>query len=406
MIERTDATRDLRRVFSLRRSVVLAAVFGICIDGAGVLVGPHDVTQSRLLGWPTSLARAQTSKPSNRLSDFADIVDRVRPAVIGIRAQVEDEETTGQRPRPPGSQGSPFERFFGAPQERPDVPRRPQRTATQGSGFFISADGYIVTSNHVVERAKSIEITTGDNKIYPAKLVGADSRSDLALLKVEGDRTFTFVRLADGTPRIGEWVLAIGNPFGLGGTVTAGIVSARARDIKIGTFNDFIQVDAPVNQGNSGGPTFNLDGDVIGVISAIFSPTGGSIGIGFAIPADTVRPVVAQLRDKGAVTRGWIGIKIQTVTDEIAQGFGIKRAQGALVVEAQPNSPAAKAGLSSGDIITSLNGEPIKDDRELMKKIGDLAPDTSVKLGVFRKGEEITIALTLGELPLPTTRRP
>lgn len=365
----------------------------------GHMMSPNRVLD---LDWLNSSAKAQTSKPPDGLWDFADIVDRVKPAVIGVRAQLE-EETTGQRPpRLPGPQGSPF----GAPQESPDVPRRPHRTTNQGSGFFISADGYVVTTNHVVESAKSIEIKTDDNKTYPAKLAGADPKSDLALLKVEGDQTFTFVRLADRAPRIGEWVLAIGNPFGLGGTVTAGIVSARARDIKMGTFNDFIQIDAPVNQGNSGGPTFDLDGNVIGVNSAIFSPTGGSIGIGFAIPADTVKPVVAQLRDKGAVTRGWIGIRIQTVNDEVAQGFGIKQAQGALVVEAQPNSPAAQAGLSSGDIITSLNGEPIKDDRELMKKIGDLAPGTSVKLRVFRKGEEITITLTLGEFPRSRSETP
>ena len=211
-------------------------------------------------------------------------------------------------------------------------------------------------------------------------MIGTDPRSDLALIKVDGRSDFPFVKFAEGNPRIGDWVLAVGNPFGLGGTVTAGIVSARGRDIGNGPYDDFIQIDAPVNKGNSGGPTFDVDGNVIGVNTAIFSPSGGSVGIAFAIPADTVKKVVAQLKDKGTVTRGWIGVQIQSVTPEIADSLGLKSVQGALVAEPQSGGPAAKAGIEAGDVITAVNGAPLKDARELARQIGGLPPGTSVKL--------------------------
>ena len=352
---------------------------------------------------------AQTSAESTGLPDFADIVERVKPAVAGVNVQIEVGTTGRAQRRLPGQQDSPFS---GSPGETPSVPRSvprsvppsvppgvPRSPTSVGSAFFISADGYLITTNHVIEHAKSIEITTDDNKTHSAKLVGADAKSDLALLKVDGEGQFPFVRLADRAPRIGEWVLAVGNPFGLGGTVTAGIVSARPRDLKMGTYNDFLQIDASINQGNSGGPTFDREGNVIGVNNAIFSPTGGSIGIGFAIPADTVKTVIGQLKDKGKVSRGWLGITIRAVSDEVALSSGGKPAQGAVVVEPQPGSPAAKAGIASGDIITSVNGESIKNDHELMKKVGDLAPGTAIKLAVLRKGEEMAFTVTLEELP-------
>jgi serine protease Do len=215
---------------------------------------------------------------------------------------------------------------------------------------------------------------------------------------VDGGPGFRFVEIADQAPRIGEWVIAVGNPFGLGGTVTAGIVSARSRDITPGSYSEFIQIDAPVNQGNSGGPTFDVTGKVIGINSAIVSPTGGSVGIGFAIPAETVRTVVANLRDKGKVVRGWLGVSIQAISPEIAEGLDLKQTQGALVAEPQPNSPAARAGIQSGDIITSLQGRPVKDERELSKMVSDMAPGTKVEVGVVRQGEKKTIALALGQL--------
>jgi serine protease Do len=250
----------------------------------------------------------------------------------------------------------------------------------------------------VVEKATTVEISTDDGKIHTAKVIGTDPRTDLALIKVDGNN-FPYVKLAEASPRIGDWVLAVGNPFGLGGTVTAGIVSARGRDIGAGPYDDFLQIDAPVNKGNSGGPTFNTEGSVIGVNTAIFSPSGGSVGIAFAIPAETVKSVVAQLKDKGTVTRGWIGVQIQPVTPEIADSLGMKKPGGALVAEPQKDGPAAKAGIQSGDVITAVNDNPVADARDLARKIGGMAPGATVKLGIVRAGTEKTLSLTLGELP-------
>ncbi len=294
-----------------------------------------------------------------------------------------------------------FFRRFGGPDGIPGL--RGQRgrgpISGQGSGFFISADGFAVTNNHVVDGADSVEVATEDGKTYPAKVIGTDPRTDVALIKVEGRTDFPFAKLSDGQPRIGDWVLAVGNPFGLGGTVTAGIVSARGRDIGNGPYDDFIQIDAPVNKGNSGGPAFDTQGEVVGVNTAIFSPSGGSVGIAFSIPASTVKSVVAQLKDKGTVSRGWIGIQIQPVTADIAESMGLKKAEGALVTEPQADSPAAKAGIASGDVITGVNGAPVKDARELTRTIGGMAPGSNVKLNVLQKGQEKTVDLTLGVLP-------
>jgi serine protease Do len=343
-----------------------------------------------------------------RPTGFADIVERVKPAVIGVRVK---GETVSQRQTmqfdgdlPP--QVEQFLRRFGLPgREGRGTPRGRGFSMAQGSGFFISADGYAVTNNHVVERGKTVEVQTDDNKTYTAKVIGTDPKTDLALLKVEGRNDFPFVKLSDKPPRIGDWVIAVGNPFGLGGTVTAGIVSARGRDIGAGPYDDFIQIDAPVNKGNSGGPTFDVNGHVIGVNTAIFSPNGGSIGIGFAIPAETVRSVVAQLKEHGVVTRGWIGVQIQPVTADVADSLGLKKAEGALVAEAQSSSPAAKAGIVSGDVITSVNGEAVKDARDLAKKVGALSPGATARLGVFSKGKDKTVAVTLGDYPKDQTAR-
>jgi len=323
---------------------------------------------------------------------FEEVVDRVKPAVFGIRAKVIDQ--------PPADD----EGFLPGLGEQPNPPKDqevPRPTLSQGSGFFISPDGYAITTNHVIDRGTEIEIETDDGANYPATLVGSDPQTDIALLKVDGGSGFRFVEIADKAPRIGEWVIAVGNPFGLGGTVTAGIVSARARDISPGGYNDFIQIDAPVNQGNSGGPTFDVTGKVIGVNSAIVTPTGGSVGIGFAIPAETVKSVAAQLRDKGTVIRAWIGVRIQSITPEIAEGLDLKAAQGALVTDPVPSGPAARAGILSGDVITSLDGEPLKDDRELVKKVSEMVPGTQVQLGIIRQGEDELVGLTLAQLPSP-----
>ncbi|MEJ0076041.1 MAG: Do family serine endopeptidase [Alphaproteobacteria bacterium] len=392
-----------RTVLSARRLVLMASA---AVIGAGVLFSGAEYglkPQATFLATP---ARADTAQ---RPVGFADIVEKVKPSVISVRVKVEGGPRMmsfdgGDSPFPPGSPMERFFRRFGMPdgQGTPDTPRGPRGrnyTMGQGSGFFISADGYAVTNNHVVEKAESVEVTTDEGKTYTAKVIGTDPKTDIALIKVEGGSNFSFVPLADKSPRVGDWVLAVGNPFGLGGTVTAGIVSARGRDIGAGPYDDFIQIDAPVNKGNSGGPTFDVDGNVIGVNTAIYSPSGGSVGIAFAIPADTVKSVVSQLKDKGSVTRGWIGVQIQPVNADIADSLGLKKAEGALVAEPQADGPAVKAGIQSGDVITAVNGQEVKDARDLAKKISSLPPGSNVKLGVISKGSEKTLNVTLGELP-------
>ena len=269
----------------------------------------------------------------------------------------------------------------------------------QGSGFFISADGYIVTNNHVVDHATEVTVTTNEGKTLDAKVIGTDPKTDLALLKVKGDSDFPFVGFASQAPRVGDWVIAVGNPFGLGGTVTAGIVSARGRDIGSGPYDDFLQIDAPVNHGNSGGPTFNAEGEVVGVNTAIFSPSGGSVGIGFAIASDVVKTVIGQLKDTGVVARGWLGVEIQPVTPELADSLGAKAASGALVAKENPNSPAASAGVKVGDIITAVNGDKVADPKELARRIAALGPKKVAELAVLRGGASQTIDVTLGAMP-------
>src|SRR5215471_11088866 len=387
------------RILSARRLVLLAGVAGL---GVAVLLGAGPLPQPTSPAL-TSIAYAQGVQ---RPMGFADIVDKVKPAVISVRVKTASGAKMmgfeGDLPFPPNSQMERFFRRFGLPEgTTPDEPRAPRnRLVTgQGSGFFITADGYAVTNNHVVDKAETVEVTADDGKTYTAKVIGTDPRTDIALIKVEGRSDFPYVHLADKAPRIGDWVLAVGNPFGLGGTVTAGIASARGRDIGAGPYDDFLQIDAPVNKGNSGGPAFDVDGNVIGVNTAIFSPSGGSVGIAFDIPAETVKAVVAQLKDHGAVTRGWIGVQIQPVTNEIADSLGLKNVRGALVAEPQSNSPAQKAGIKAGDVIVSVNGETVTDARNLAKRISAMAPGTSVKLGIIRSGREDALTLTLGELP-------
>jgi len=390
-----------RGILSARRIALMAtAVAGL--GAAAVVVAPDlNVT----VGYPAAHAQNLTEQAHKLQAPvgFADIVAKVKPAVISVRVRIDeksDSAVSGENNNnqiPPGLRD--FFRRFGMP----DMPNGSQGQGHgiimgQGSGFFISADGYAVTNNHVVEHADSVKVITDDGKTHTAKVIGTDPRTDLALIKVDGG-PYPYVKLADNTPRIGDWVLAIGNPYGLGGTVTAGIVSARGRDIGASPYDDFIQIDAPINKGNSGGPAFDTEGNVIGVNTAIYSPSGGSVGIAFAIPADTVKTVVAQLKEHGKVTRGWIGVQIQTVTPDIADSLGLKKAEGALVAEPQANSPAAKAGIKAGDVITQVDGTTVKDSRDLAKRIGSMAPGTKVSLTLLHNGEEKTISLTLGQLP-------
>ena len=396
-----------RSLFSARKFALMASVvagLGVAAYGYGPLGGTGDVFFS-------TSAHAQVNNEVRKVAQpvgFADIVERVKPSVISVKVNINEKiakNDNGDNEDSPFQPGSPMERFFRrfcGPELPPGLrggPRGRGMVTGQGSGFFISADGYAVTNNHVVDGADKVEVTTDDGKTYTAKVIGTDARTDVALIKVEGGANFAFAKFSDGKPRIGDWVLAVGNPFGLGGTVTAGIVSASGRDIGNGPYDDFIQIDAPVNKGNSGGPAFNTEGEVIGVNTAIYSPSGGSVGIAFSIPATTVKNVVAQLKDKGSVSRGWIGVQIQPVTSEIADSLGMKKAEGALVAEPQANGPAAKAGIESGDVITAVNGEAVKDARELARTIGGLAPGTDVKLNVLHKGQEKVISLNLGQLP-------
>jgi serine protease Do len=384
-----------RRGLSVRRlALISTAIAGL---GAAAFVFAPNLPPHG--GYPAAQAQNLTEQAKRVQTPvgFADIVEKVKPAVMSVRVKVDGgAETSGMNSQdiPPGLEQ--FFKQFGMPM--PHGGRGHGTITGQGSGFFITPDGYAVTNNHVVEKAESVQVTTDDGKIHDAKVIGTDPRTDLALIKVEGNN-FPYVKLSGQTPRIGDWVLAVGNPFGLGGTVTAGIVSARGRDIGASAYDDFIQIDAPVNKGNSGGPTFDMDGNVIGVNTAIFSPSGGSVGIAFAIPADTVQSVVSQLKDHGVVTRGWIGVQIQPVTAEIADSLGLKKTGGALVAEPQANSPAVKAGIEAGDVITAVDGQEVKDARDLAKKIGVKSPNATVKLSVLHKGSEKTVNVTLGELP-------
>jgi serine protease Do len=385
-----------RKLLTKHRLVLLASV--AAIGTAVLLAGPGGYQPSTL---NTTTARAAEAPRAG----FADLVERVKPAVIAVRVKIDQGSDTGgsSRMRPFGD-NNPMERFFrqfGMP-DMPNLPNVPQgrRMITgQGSGFFISADGYAVTNFHVVDHAKTVQIQTDDGKTFSAKVVGTDQKTDLALIKVDSDKSFPFVTFAEKAPRVGDWVIAVGNPFGLTGSATAGIVSARGRDIGANPYDDFIQIDAPINKGNSGGPAFDVDGKVIAVNTAIYSPSGGSIGIGFGIPAETVKTVIAQLREKGHVERGWIGVQVQPVTEGIADSLGLKKPAGAIVSEAQSDAPAAKAGIQSGDVITAVNGEGVKDSRDLAKKIGAIPPEAPVKLTVWRKGEEMTLTVKLGKMP-------
>ncbi len=393
------------------RAALLGAVALVALGGVAVETSVVPVSAA------ATDAQAPAVKAPAGPASFADVVDRVKPAVVSVKVKlsdadpVDDEDSDGAVPGMPDiPKNSPFYRFFkrfGMPNNNdgPDhgdrMPRHHSAQA-QGSGFFISGDGYIVTNNHVVDHASEVTVTTSEGKSMAAKVIGVDSKTDLALLKAEG-ADFPYVTFASHTPRVGDWVIAVGNPFGLGGTVTAGIVSARGRDIGSGPYDDFLQIDAPVNHGNSGGPTFDAEGEVVGVNTAIFSPSGGSVGIGFAIASDVVKNVVQQLKESGSVTRGWIGVQIQNVTADLADDLGLKETSGALVAAAQKDSPAAAAGVKSGDVITSVDGETVTDPHDLARRIAALGPKKTVKLSLVRNGSPITIDVVLGTMPADKT---
>jgi serine protease Do len=385
--QNTPRTRTLAKT---RPRILLASAAGI---GLGVLIAGSGPPGSGLgLSLISNSAQADTPTAA-RPDGFAEVVAKVKPAVISVRVTMQASERQADTDGT-NDENNPLEKFFRqfGQQNRSQV--RPVRA--EGSGFFVSPDGYAVTNNHVVEQASALKVITDDGKTLDAKVIGSDPKTDLALIKVEGSN-FAHVQFADHPPRIGDWVIPVGNPFGLGGTVTAGIISAEGRDIGEGPYNDFLQIDAPVNRGNSGGPAFDINGNVIGVTTAIFSPSGGSVGIGFAIPARDARRVVEQLKDHGTVTRGWLGVQVQAVTPEIADSLDLQQARGALVDQPQAGSPAAKAGIKAGDVITAFNGEEVKDSRDLAQKTSLSAPGSSARLTLLRQGEQQSIDVTLAQ---------
>jgi serine protease Do len=344
-----------------------------------------------------SLALAATPAAARGAPDsFADLSAKLLPTVVNI-ATTQTLKANQKSPLPDLPPNSPlqdlFKNFLGPGR---NVPRH---VTSVGTGFIVDPSGLIVTNNHVVENAEQIAVTLNDGTTLAAKLVGRDEKTDIALLKIVARKPLPAAHFGDSDKaRIGDWVIAIGNPFGLGSTVTAGIISARNRDIEAGPYDDFIQTDAPINKGNSGGPLFDMDGNVVGVNSAIFSPTGGSVGIGFAIPSNLVRQVVGQLRQFGSVRRGWVGIRIQPVTQDIAEGMGLHATAGALVGDVSPNGPAAKAGIRSGDVITAFDGKKITDPRSLSRIAADTQIGKTVNVDLLRKGKKITVRLTVVRL--------
>lgn len=405
---------------SKTRSRLLAAAASVALAGA---IGLGAVTSGTVPVLAEAVRVEGTQAPG-----FADVVEQVTPAVVSVRVQAKVEpvsergrgsysfEMPGFEDLPPDHPLYRFFREFGGEREwrNERAPRGERgerfnhrerreraRPVSQGSGFFISEDGFLVTNNHVVEGGSTFTVVMDNGDELDARLVGTDPRTDLAVLKVDDDdRKFTYVTFADDEKvRVGDWVVAVGNPFGLGGTVTAGIVSARGRDIGAGPYDDFIQIDAAVNRGNSGGPAFNLSGQVVGINTAIFSPSGGNVGIAFAIPASTAQDVVTSLMESGAVLRGWLGVQIQPVTPEIAESIGMKNEKGALVSDAQADGPARDAGIRAGDVITAVNDREVASPRELARIIANYEPDTKVDVTLWRGGSQEQVSVELGKLP-------
>ncbi|MCF8004651.1 MAG: Do family serine endopeptidase [Chromatiaceae bacterium] len=373
---------------------MLAATISLIVLASAAGLAPQTVHAESV---PAPLA-APTGPTS-----FADVVERVTPAVVNVTVAQESQQTLslpdGQMP----DEGSPLYEFFkrfGGLDQMPTPMPMPRQREGEGSGFIIDAEGHIVTNNHVVDGASRIEVTLNDGEKYEARVIGRDAKTDLALIKIDTTDALPHVRFGDSRgARVGDWVLAVGNPFGLGGSVNAGIISARGRDINSGPYDDYIQIDAPINRGNSGGPLFDARGVVIGVNTAIFSPSGGNIGIGFAIPAETAAEVIADLQTKGRVDRGWLGVQIQPVTEEIAASLGLPETRGVLVADVISGTPAEAAGISSGDVILEAAGERMEEYRDLTKLIAGIDAGEKINLVLFRSGQTLTLPVTIGEMP-------
>jgi serine protease Do len=397
---KTNRTRRLGRTATA--SVLAAAL----LFGVGLLSG-------QVMGAADAAGMPQAS-PSNGdawghgPSSFSELVERVKPAVVNISIKGTARTAGGVHGHPFGSpglpEGSPFgdfyRRFFEGHPGLPGGGGVEREFQAAGSGFIISADGHVVTNNHVIEHADEIEVIMGDGTRYPAEVKGRDPKTDLALLQVDADESLPHVELGDSDhAKVGDWVVAVGNPFGLGGTVTAGIISARGRDIRSGPFDDFLQIDAPINRGNSGGPLFDAEGRVIGINTAIYSPSGGNVGIGFAIPSTMAKDIIAQLRTEGSVARGWLGVQIQPVTEIVAESLGLEEQQGALVASVVPDGPADRAGIETGDVILRMNGEELDDFKDLPKLVAKARAGSEATFEVRRQGRTKKLDVEIGRMP-------
>jgi len=369
--------------------------------GVAAIIGFGVASLDRPVVAETSPLALESAIP---MAGFADMVERVTPAVVSVHV-VQRVPVADRGARSGRSQGHPLERYFrqnpngNNPSPRGTPPRgvRPQ---AQGSGFVISSDGYIVTNHHVIENGAEVTVAFGDGTEHSAQIIGTDEKTDLALLKIEASDVFPYVAFKQGDDlRVGDWVVAVGNPFGLGGTVTSGIVSARGRDIGAGPYDDFIQIDASINQGNSGGPTFDLSGNVVGVNTAIFSPTGGNVGIGFAIPASVASRVIADLRDTGSVQRGWLGVAIQPVGPDLAESLGLNEDAGALIAEVMAGSPAQAGGLKRGDLIQAIDGLAMEEPKDVSRAVANLTAGSTSTFDLWREGRLVTIEIKIGAYP-------
>jgi len=394
------------------RSALIAGAMALALSAAPVFAAAQDRAQNpaqphgQSQGDKNITAQVQ-KQPLIQLPSLNPLVERVVPAVVSITARMNgDTAATSGSSADESNQSTPFDdllrRFF----ENRGMPNPGSNSGREvvalGSGFIIDPSGYVVTNNHVVGNSEKITVIFQDNSRHQAKVVGRDEKTDIALLKIDAKDKLPFVAWGDSNEaKVGDWVVAVGNPFALGGTVTAGIISALGRNINEGPYDDFIQLDAPINRGNSGGPTFNLSGEVIGINTAIYSPSGGSVGIGFAVPSNTANSVVAQLKEKGRVTRGWLGVAIQSITPAIAKSLGMNPDEptGALVATVTANSPAAQAGLKPGDVILTANSKSIKNVHELPRLVAGTPPGEKVEFGIRRGGKDMTLAATIGEMP-------
>jgi len=387
-----------------RKAATVAAVLtALALGGGGMALATTNSLKSG-----TALTTSEATTAQVATGGFADVIERVRPTVVSVEVS---RETAGlsamDKEMPPKEFSERFsdermEKWFrNNPGQRRDRHNAvPDEMKGAGSGFVIDAKGYVVTNNHVVEGASEIIVTLHDGKEHEASLIGRDPKTDLALIKIDADEDLAVADFGNSDDaRVGDWVVTVGNPFGLDNTVTAGIISARGRSIGAGPYDDFLQIDAPINMGNSGGPAFNTGGEVIGVNTAIFSPSGGNVGIGFAIPASMVQEIIAELKTQGRVERGWLGVNIQAVTEDLADGFGLDEPKGAIVTEVVIDGPASDAGLKPGDVIIGVEGEAVEASRDLPRMIANLDAGQSTKMTIWREGEEQSITVKIGAYP-------